>query len=240
MNRLFKSLLPAVPVLALAAGPAFAAEIQNPAKGWDRLWDELLVDLWVLGGVFALGAIYMMIKYRARPGNTIGNGPKLTVANAIGWVLIPAAVFMADDFFLAAKGWTLFGIYRSVPADALEVKVIGSQWAWNFDYGNGVTTDTLKVPVGKPVVLHMVSDDVVHSFALSDYRVKEDAIPGRQTYLWFIAEEPKKSKATCTMYCGLAHSKMYADVEAVPAAEFHAWMDDQMRHAQAATKGTQG
>lgn len=240
MNRLFKLLLPVVPVLIFATAPAFAAEPPNPAAGWDRLWDELLVDLWVLGGVFALGAIYMMIRYRARPGNTVGNGPKLTAAQALGWMLIPAAIFMADDFFLAAKGWTLFGIYRNVPADALEVKVTGRQWSWDFDYGNGVTSDTLKVPVGKPVVLRMTSDDVVHSFAMSEYRVKEDTIPGRVTYLWFIAEKPGKTVATCTMYCGLAHSHMFADVEAVPAAEFHAWIDDQTRHAQAAAKGSEG
>jgi cytochrome c oxidase subunit 2 len=212
----------------------------TPHAQWDHLWGHVLLDLVVIGVIFGVAALWMMFRYRAKSPDEVGRGPKLTKAQAIGWALMPAAVFMADDFFLAAKGWSLFTVYRSIPADAMEVKVTGYQWYWEFDYGNGVVTQELKIPVGKPVVLRMTSPDVIHALQLAEYRVKEDMMPGRVSYMWFVADKPAKSIATCTMYCGAAHARMFSEVAAVPAAEFHAWMETQVRQAQAATDNSKG
>jgi len=234
-----KSLFWSLPAMLLGIAPA-AAETINPARAWDRLWEHVLIDLVIIGGVFGLGALYMMIKYRAKGPDDVGRPPKLTKAQALAWVLLPTAVFMADDFYLAANGWSLFSLYRGVPADAMEIKVTGYQWYWEFDYGDGVKTDSMKIPVGKPVVLRMVGADVIHSFALADFRVKEDVMPGRVTYLWFQADEAGHHMVTCTMYCGLNHAHMYANVDAVPASEFHAWLETQHKQAQAAASRTKG
>ncbi|MBF0142405.1 MAG: hypothetical protein HQL57_05185 [Magnetococcales bacterium] len=227
-------LLPGMPVLAEAAE---AGAIQDPAAGWDHLWNEVLIDLTVMGGVFAALAVWWLIKYKATSPTQIGRGPKLSRAQTWSWALVPAFVFMADDFFLAAKGWTLWNIYRTVPENAMEVKVTGMMWNWQFEYENGVTTqfypleegeakgDGLVVPVGRPVVLRMTSLDVVHSFGLTDYRVKEDLMPGRITYIWFYPKEVKESVVTCTEYCGMKHSYMYAPVKAVSATDFDSWMN---------------
>ncbi len=74
---------------------------------------------------------------------------------------------MADDFFLSAKGWTLWNVYRKVPANALEIQVTGRMWIWEFDYGDGVVISaapnsdgTVKVPADRPVVLRMIGEDV--------------------------------------------------------------------------------
>ncbi|RAU20869.1 hypothetical protein CU669_16495 [Paramagnetospirillum kuznetsovii] len=238
MPSLRRLMAVAVP-MAMAAAPAMANG-GTPHSQWDHLWGHVLLDLVVIGVVFGLGALWMMFRYRAKSPDDVGTGPKLTKAQAIGWALLPAAIFMADDFFLAAKGWSLFTVYRSAPADAMEIKVTGYQWYWEFDYGNGVVTQELKVPVGKPVVLRMTSPDVIHSFGLAEYRVKEDLMPGRVSWLWFVADKPGKTVATCTMYCGLAHSKMYSDVVAVPASEFHAWMESKVRQARATTDSSRG
>ncbi len=224
------SALRALAVVAFATAPAFASgvsgvEIADPAAEWDSLWEHLLIDLGVIGGIFAIAAAYMLFKYQATSPNQVGSGPKLSVAQAIGWVLIPTFVFMADDFYLAANGWTLWNSYRDVPANALEVKVTAHMWAWDFEYENGVSSEVLKVPVGRPVVLRMTSEDVVHSFFLPKYRVKEDVMPGRVTYLWFNPKAAGNTYVTCTEFCGANHANMSADVQALPPAEFTAWLD---------------
>lgn len=220
----------AFPALVMALGwnsPALAAYTgPDPAKGWDVLWSHVLIDLLAIGVVFSLAAIYMLVKYRAKSPDDVGNAPKFTKAQALAWALIPAAIFMADDFYLSANGWSLWNVYRRVPENALEVKVVGHQWYWDFDYGNGVVTNELKVPVGRPVVLRMTADDVIHSFFMPAYRVKEDVMPGRVTYLWFLPTKPGTEVATCTEFCGTSHSQMFTTVVAVPPEQFAAWMDE--------------
>lgn len=224
MKRLLSAILGGTAWLASHAASADETPIKDPAEGWDRLWNEVLVDLWIIGIIFGIAAAYMLWKYRAKSPEDRGGGPRLSMAQAWSWAMIPAFVFMADDFYLAAKGWTLWNIQRTVPENAMEVKVTGMRWSWEFEYPNGLTTEVLKVPAGRPIVLRMTSDDVIHSFSLPKYRVKEDLMPGRVTYLWFYPKEPTKTLVTCVEYCGLAHANMQADVIAVPEAEFNAWL----------------
>lgn len=204
-----------------APGPGDAPDT---ALGWDHLWNEVLIDLYVIGIIFGVAAIYMLIKYRATSPEQVGTAPKLSMANAIGWALIPAAIFMADDFYLAAKGWTLWEHQRNVPEDAMEVKVTGYQWYWEFEYEDGTVTEELKVPVGTPVVLRMTSEDVIHSFGLPNYRLTEDVMPGRITYIWFNPVREVETVVTCREFCGVSHSEMFTTVSAVPPAEFEAWL----------------
>lgn len=210
----------------LSAVTAFAegAEQLNPRIEWDHLWKEILIDITIIGILFMVAAVYMLVKYRARNADDVGSGPKLTKAQALAWALIPAAIFMADDFFLSAKGWTLWNIQRRVPENAMEVKVTGYQWYWEFEYDNGVTSEELVVPVGTPVALRMSSEDVLHSFGLVGYRVKEDLMPGRVTYIWFMPDEKRESSVVCTEYCGISHSEMASPVKAVSPDDYKAWM----------------
>lgn len=224
--------------LLFAAAPAFASGggegIADPATEWDKLWGHILTDLFIIGGIFAAAATYMLFAYRSKSPTDVGKGPKMSPGQMIGWALIPAFVFMADDFYLAAKGWDLWNVYRRVPANALEVKVTGRMWGWDFQYENGVFSESLKVPAGRPVVLRMESEDVVHSFFLPKYRVKEDLMPGRITYLWFLPKEPGKTFVTCAEFCGAKHADMNADVDILPADEFNAWLESAKAPAAAA------
>ena len=236
-------------LLLVTALPAFSEEYQaaatagarvNPAHLWDKLWEHVLIDLWVIGVVFGLVALYWLFKYKAKSPTDMGQAPKLTSLQSIAWVIIPVALFVADDFYLAAQGWTLWGIYRNVPKDAMEIKVTGHQWYWEFDYGNNVITQgELKVPVGRPVVMRMHSEDVVHDFSLPHYRVKEDVMPGRITYVWFMPDEENESVVTCTMYCGAAHSQMFGTVSAMPAEKFNTWMATASKQSNAASQPAQ-
>ena len=218
---------------AIASEGHAAGGIQDPVELWNHLWYELMVDLWVIGIFFGSVALYWLFKYKANSSDEVGSGPKLSVTQSLMWAIIPALVFMADDFYLAANGWTVWNVYRNVPENALEVKVTGSQWSWDFEYEGGVETDELKVPEGRPVVLRMSSEDVIHSFFMPKYRVKEDLMPGRITYLWFYPKDVGKTFVTCTEFCGTDHAEMSSDVIVVPEAEFNAWLASEQSSASA-------
>ncbi|MEQ1672815.1 MAG: hypothetical protein ABL893_18335, partial [Hyphomicrobium sp.] len=161
MLKRFETLITAGAAYLLMAGIAVAGTphaaapggIKNPAHEWNIVWEEILWDLWIVGGIFAIVAIWLLVKFRAKSPDQVGSAPPLNLDKALAWALVPAALFMADDFLLAAKGWSLWNLQRTVPANAMEVKVTGNQWYFEYDYGNGVTDTDLTVPVGRPVVL---------------------------------------------------------------------------------------
>lgn len=219
----------AVGINMLAAAVALAADsVRDPARGWDRLWHEVVIDIAILGLAFATVAAYFIIRYRRRAPGELGRAPKLTAALAVGWTIIPAFVFMADDFFLAANGWQLWNSYREVPANAMEIQLESGMYSWDYTYANGVRAQNeLRVPAGKPVVLRMTSRDTIHSHFIPDFRVKEDSMPGRVTYMWFYPREPGEHIVTCAEYCGIMHSYMVGKVIVVPQAEFTAWYEQQ-------------
>lgn len=200
-------------------------KINDPAPGWDRLWHEVVVDITILGVVFAFITFYFIYKYRRKDPNQVGNPPKLSPAMALGWALIPGFAFMADDFFLAANGWKLWNDYRRVPEDRMEIKLESGMYSWDYTYPNGAQTrNEVRVPAGKPIMLRMTSRDTLHSHFIPDYRVKEDSMPGRVTYLWFY---PKKAGTehliTCAEYCGIMHSYMVGKVVVLAPNEFAQW-----------------
>ncbi len=202
----------------------------DPAAGWDHLFHEMLIDITVIGLVFALVTLYLMVKYRRKEPGQQGTPVRLSRGAMLGWALIPAFAFMADDFYLALKGWDLFNDYRNVPEESYEVKLESRLWNWSFTYPNGVQTmDELRVPEGKPVVLRMTSADVVHSLFLPDFRVKEDSMPGRITYLWFYPKNRGEYVFTCAEYCGLLHSNMKGKLIVMPAEDFFAWLEEEAK-----------
>jgi len=214
----------------MLCGQAIAQEIRNPAAEWEHLWDEVIMDITIIGVIMTIAAVVMLIKYRATSPNQVGTAKKLTTVQSITFALIPASIFMADDFYLAANGWTVWNAYRHVPEDAMEVQVTAYQWYFEFEYPDGTLVyadmdNPIKVPVGQPVVFRMTSSDVIHSFGLPHYRVKEDVMPGRVTYIWINPiEEQTSAVLQCAEFCGEAHSQMANQIHAVPQDEYDAWL----------------
>jgi cytochrome c oxidase subunit 2 len=209
--------------------------LPDPAAHWDELWHELMMDIYAIGIVFCIIAIYAVFRFTRKEPNQVGTGVKLTPLQQIAWAAIPAFCFMADDFYLAAKGWSLFNDQRRVPANHMEVKLTGEMWGWNYAYpeacndsGSCVEAyNELRVPVGKAILLRMTSSDVVHSHYIPEYRIKEDLMPGRVTYIWFNPTTPGEHVVTCNEYCGAMHSGMVGKVIAMPPAEFDAWLAEE-------------
>jgi cytochrome c oxidase subunit 2 len=222
------------------AGGSTPAPIRNPAAGWNHLWNEVIIDITVIGVIFALVMAYFLISYRRRPGDPeVGNAPRLSPAAAVAWVVIPVFVFLSDDLFIAANGWTLWNNYRDVPADRIEVQLESGMYSWDYTYSNGVRTQNeLRVPAGKAVMLRMTSRDTLHSHWIPDYRVKEDSMPGRVTYLWFYPDKPGEHVVTCGAYCGVMHSYMAGRLIVMPEDEFNTWLAQEAARQGVAGKTT--
>lgn len=227
-GKSLSGMLMAVPALFfLLVTSGYADVIHDPAEGWEELWREMLIDITVIGVIFALITLFLLFAYRRRKPGESGKGTALSPIAAFGWVVIPLFVFMADDIYLAAENFEHWGVIRNVPKNALVVEVEGYMWAWDFKYPEGIkTTNELRVPVGKPIHLKLTSRDVIHSLFLPDFRTKWDAVPGRENYLWFHPKKTGEHVLTCTEFCGMLHSSMSGKVIVMPEAEFNKWVEE--------------
>jgi cytochrome c oxidase subunit 2 len=189
------------------------------------------ISLFFLIGITAV-MIYFVFRYHK------SRHPKATQiagSNAleITWTIIPLILVMVM-FYYGYKG---YAVMREVPDDAMQVKVIAYMWDWDFQYENGKVSKDLYVPINKAVKLNMVSLDVIHSFYISAFRVKEDVVPGRDNYLWFIAQKEGNYDVLCAEYCGLRHSYMEAKVIVMPEQNFNTWLADYDPEADKDPKG---
>lgn len=162
--------------------------------------------------------VWFAIRYRRskhpRAENIEGN-----LALEIVWTVLPTLLVLAIFWV----GWKGFVFMRTVPDDAMLVKVTARMWSWHFTYENGAASEILKLPVNRPVKLSITSADVLHSLSIPAFRVKEDAVPGRETYLWFQPDVTGAYDLFCTEYCGTGHSAMITKVEVMPEQDFAAW-----------------
>ena len=103
-------------------------------------------------------------------------------------------------------GWAGYLTLRHLPPDGLPVTATARMWSWSFTYANGKTSPELYVPVGKPVVVTLVSLDVLHGFYIPAFRVKRDVVPDMKNQVWFVADRPGSYDLFCSVYCGTGHS----------------------------------
>jgi cytochrome c oxidase subunit II len=199
--------------------PAASSEL---AHSWDRLYLFLFGVCIFFFAIVVVSMVVFAIRYRARPGH---HAEHITHNNKLEfiWTAIPTLLVM----FIFAWGWMVFSqIYNQAPAGAMEVKVVGQQWAWTFQYEDGRTlTNQLVVPKGKPVKLLLTSkiNDVVHSFYIPNLRIKRDAVPGMYTSVWFNADTVGQHQIYCTEYCGTNHSKMLATLVVLDEEQWKLW-----------------
>jgi len=158
---------------------------------------------------------------------------KENISLEIIWTVIPTILVLAIFFI----GWKGFQYMRTAPPDAMIVKVTARQWTWAFTYANGRESSVLRVPVRQPVKLLITSADVLHSLYIPAYRIKEDAVPGRETHLWFLPDELGSYDLFCTEYCGVGHSAMITTVEVMPRKEYEEWLRGEEKHALPQVKG---
>ena len=153
----------------------------------------------------AIAVIYFVVKYRHRPGHKAEPSSAHNDALEMTWTIIPTIITV----FLFYYGWRGYIHMNTPPQKAVEVQVQAWRWAWEFTHTpSGVTDSDLHVPVNTPVRLVMHSRDVLHAFYVPVFRVKQDIIPRRYTYVWFNATKPGTYRLHCAEYCGTYHSQM--------------------------------
>jgi cytochrome c oxidase subunit 2 len=187
-----------------------------------------LVVLTTMAASFLIGttALVFFVLYRRRKPHEYTPRVNPDLKAEVLFVGVPTVFFLA--FF--AIGFRDFVWVQTPPANSMDVYVMGKQWMWKFSYPEGPNgVNTLHVPAHRPVRLLMTSRDVIHSFFVPEFRVKQDVLPGRYTELWFEATKPGRYQLLCTEYCGLDHSMMRAEVIVHPPAEFDAWLEESRR-----------
>ncbi|NWF88918.1 MAG: cytochrome c oxidase subunit II [Ignavibacteriaceae bacterium] len=164
--------------------------------------------------------IFFVIKYN-RKRNPHAKNIHGNTGLEILWTVVPTILVLFMFYF----GWTGYKEMSSIPEDSMTVNVTAQMWKFSFKYDNGKTSDTLFVPVNKPVKVNLSSLDVNHAFYIPAFRLKKDVIPGRQNTAWFTATEISSHPIFCAEYCGLNHSYMYTEVVVLSESDFNVWVN---------------
>ncbi len=215
--------------------PMFPEAASEIAPQVDLLYFFMIaVSLFFMAAI-AIAIIWFCIRYRRRSDDEVP--PHIHGSNMleITWSVIPLLISMVM-FFWGAK---LFFVMRTPPADAMEVLVTGKQWMWKLQHPNGKREiNELHVPIDQAVKLTMTSEDVIHSFYVPAFRVKQDAVPGKYTQLWFRPTKLGKYHLFCAEYCGTEHSRMGGWVHVMTPSDYEAWLGGQVG-GTAASGGSQ-
>jgi cytochrome c oxidase subunit II len=192
----------------------------------DRLFRLELVAISFLFSLIVVPLLYSLIVFRRKTGDT-GDGQHFegNTRLEIFWTVIPL-IMVIGLAYLGAEN--LAAVTRADP-EAMEAKVTGFQWAWRFEYPEvGVTSDELHLVVDRQVVLRMSSPDVLHSFWVPEFRVKQDLVPGIETTYRITPSELGQFKVRCAELCGTSHSYMESPVIVETQEEFNAWIKKQV------------
>lgn len=162
---------------------------------------------------------FIVVKYRRRSNHEKARSDVThNTPLELAWTILPLLLVIVI-FYVGMESYLNV---RTPPAGAYEIDVKAQKWSWTFEhprYGAS-QANVLMVPVGVPVKLNMESADVLHACYIPAFRVKQDVVPGRKTYLWFECTEPGSYELFCAEYCGKDHSQMHATVQAYAWDEF--------------------
>lgn len=205
----------------------FAADI-------DRLYYLILVITGIAFVVVEGGLLWFLIKYRARPGRkahyTHGSLKAEVLWTAVTAVTVIVLGLMSGGVWDRIKG------ADSVPDGALPLAVLAKQFEWHVTYpgpdgrlgspDDFTIRNQMHIPVNRPVSVRLTAEDVIHSFNVPAFRLKQDAVPGMEIVAWFEATEPGDYELGCAELCGLGHYKMRAVVTVHTAEDYERWLSE--------------
>jgi len=194
----------------------------------DTMFDA---HFWLISFLFALIMVFMLysaVVFRRKPGDEeMGSYVHGHTGLEIAWTFIPTVVVIG------------FGVWGAVTLNALTspdpeemtIRVWGQQWAWLFEYPEqeGISTPELVLPANQPIVLQMESYDVLHSFWIPEFRVKQDVLPGENLVkeLRFTPTIIGDYTVRCAELCGGAHAYMNSPVKVIGSNDFQDWIDEE-------------
>lgn len=247
LTLLATGLLTLAILVAGCSGPSNGQNSLKPAgeeaQKIDNLFNFVIVIAILVGIFVCVGTVYVAIRFRARPGRN--ENPKQTHGNTaleVGWTLLPAVVLAVVAVPTVAL---IFQLNDAPKPNALEVRVVGKQWWWQFEYpaekgeAKVVTANELHIPVGREVNATLTACDpslgtpptggcnVIHSFWVPELNGKRDVMPGRENTLTFTASREGTFLGQCAEYCGLSHANMRFRVIVQSESEFEDWLASQ-------------
>jgi len=183
-------------------------------------FELVLATLITIGVCFCI--LFFCVKYRHGVKADRSNPPtENRVAEAI-WILTPTALALGTAIWAAR---VFYDMYKPPPG-AIQINVVAKQWMWKLQHPEGQREiDELHIPVGRPVELIMTSQDVIHSFFVPAFRIKQDVLPGRTTTTWFQATKAGQYHLLCSQFCGMDHSHMTGTVYAMEPADYERWLN---------------
>jgi cytochrome c oxidase subunit 2 len=196
------------------------------AQDVDRLHYFVILTTFVISTAVGLTAIFFFIRYRRRSETQTTPHIEPGFKMEMGFVAVPL-FFFTLWFFL---GFREFVRQQTPPSDAMDMYVMAKKWMWKFAWPDGPNSiNVLRVPAGRNVRLLMTSRDVIHSFFVPEFRIKQDVLPGRYTQTWFNAVSPGRYQILCAEYCGAGHSIMRGEVIVMKPQDYEDWLAQQKR-----------
>ena len=184
--------------------------------------------------LIAVAVIGFVIRFRNGQDRQVVPTGEGFLALEITWTVIPFIIVMVIFFW----GARIFVTMHTPPDDAMQIYVVGKQWMWKLQHVEGRREiNELHIPAGRPVKLLMTSEDVIHSFYVPAFRVKQDAVPGRYTSMWFEADKVGEYHLFCAEFCGTQHARMIGRVVVMEPAEFQAWLSGSTGGGDMASSG---
>ncbi len=221
-------------ILALNLLPV-AAAVQSQPIDW--LFDLEFKLISFFFAVIMVPLVYSLIFFRQKEGDD-SDGPHVEGHTKLElvWTAIPLIIVIA----LGIIGAENLKQVLAVDPQAAQVKVVGYQWGWRFEYPEGFTSTKLYLPVDKQVLLKMESLDVIHSFWVPEFRIKQDLVPGQITEYRITPSLIGEYKVRCAEICGNEHAYMESPVVVVSQEDYVAWHDEQLRLAKEAELASAG
>ena len=199
--------------------------------------DALFIFLLALCGFMCIAIFIMILVSAARYRRTKGReAEQIEGSNALEltWTGVPLLIFLG----IFVWGAVIYFMERTPPDDSAEIYTVAKQWMWKFQHLEGQREiNELHVPVGRDVKMIMTSQDVIHSFYVPAFRIKQDVLPGRYTVTWFRATKAGTYHLFCAEYCGTAHSGMIGEVVVMKPADFAVWMESGKAEGSLAANG---
>ncbi|NUQ37851.1 MAG: cytochrome c oxidase subunit II [Caldilineales bacterium] len=203
--------------------PLAASAEAGPVDWLFGLHMDVIIFLYVLvNGVL----LYAVVAFRRKPGDT-GDGAYFhsNTRLEILWTVLPLAVVL----YFSYLGLGVLRQTTAAAADELEVIVTARQWSWSFEYPDyGIAAGELNLPAGRKAHLVLRAEDVIHSFWVPEFRLKQDTVPGQEKYLRITPTEVGAYKVRCAELCGTGHAAMLAPVNVLPPAEFDIWVQKRL------------
>ena len=215
------------------------------------LWTMVVVFVLVEGALLYAAIRFRRKPGDPLPPQTHGNTPLEIAWTIIPTILILGLGIWSVFVLFKLEPGEAVALAAEQGKEPLHVEAIGHQWWWEFRYENALpdtgecaepnnvpegqsrdpecelitTANEMRIPVDRPVIMTLKSDDVIHSFWIPKLAGKQDVVPTRDNKMWFLAEDPGMYYGQCAEFCGTAHAQMKFRVHALPEAEYAAWVD---------------